>query len=175
MATEIELEKTYLLRALPAALASLRPVVIHDVYVPEEANHASLRLRHRGDKYEITKKVPVSGNDSSKQFEHTIVLNQDEFEALAAVSKKDILKRRYSLEIAGRTAEIDVFDGALSGLAVIDFEFDSEEEMNTFEMPPEALADVTQDETIAAGFLAGKTIDEILPRLEKYKYVKVTG
>lgn len=175
MATEIELERTYLVKALPDNLDTFPSEIIHDIYVPAEAFHPHLRLRHRGDHYEITKKVPTDGTDSSKQFEHTIELEKEEFEALAKSSTKDIKKRRYTVEIDGRKAELDVYMDKLAGLAVIDFEFDDEAQMRAFPMPDIALADVTQDETTAAGFLAGKSLDDITSRLKKYGFSPLRG
>ncbi len=175
MATEIELERTYLVKALPDNLDTFPSEIIHDIYVPEQAFHAHLRLRHRGNRYEITKKVPTEGGDSSKMFEHTIPLEKDEFEALAKAPSKEIKKRRYTVEIDGRHAELDVYLDKLAGLVVIDFEFDDEAQMRAFPTPDIALADVTQDETIAAGFLAGKSLADIQPQLEKYGFVPVIG
>jgi CYTH domain-containing protein len=173
MATEIELERTYLLKALPENLSDFPSEIIHDVYIPESSAHAHLRLRHRGDRYEITKKMPTNGNDSSKQFEHTISLEKEEFEALAKSSSKDFVKRRYIIEVDGREAELDVYQEKLAGLVVIDFEFDNEDEMRAFATPDIALADVTQEEAVAAGFLAGKSLDDIRPLLEKYNFEPV--
>ncbi|MFY9228435.1 MAG: CYTH domain-containing protein [Candidatus Microsaccharimonas sp.] len=175
MATEIELERTYLVKALPDNLDTFPSEIIHDIYVPAEAFHPHLRLRHRGSRYEITKKVPTDGTDSSKQFEHTIELEKEEFEALAKAPSKEIKKQRYTVEIDGRHAELDVYLDKLAGLVVIDFEFDNEDEMRAFHTPDIALADVTQDETIAAGFLAGKSLADIQPQLEKYGFVPVNG
>jgi len=171
MATEIELERTYLLKSLPSNLQDYPSEIIHDIYIPDSVFHPHLRLRHRGDRFEMTKKVPILDNDSSKMFEHTIELEKEEFDALAKSSNKDIKKRRYTIDVDGRKAELDVYMDKLEGLAVIDFEFDDEAQMRTFPMPDIALADVTQDETTAAGYLAGKSIADIAPRLEKYGFV----
>lgn len=173
MATEIEYEKTYLVKSLPKGLASAKSVLIRDIYIPDAARHAHLRLRQTEDKYVITKKYPVAGDDSSQQYEHTIDLDKDEFEALADCSSKDFIKRRYYMELAGRPAEVDVYLEKLQGLVVVDFEFDNETAMNQFETPDFVLADVTQDEAIAGGFLAGKSIDDIMPLLAKYNYEKL--
>lgn len=175
MATEIELERTYLVKALPDNLDTFPSEIIHDIYVPAEASHAHLRLRHRGDRYEITKKVPTDGNDSSKMFEHTISLEKEEFDALAKSSSKDIKKRRYAIEVEGHPAELDVYLDKLAGLVVIDFEFSDEAQMRAFPTPSIALADVTQDHVTAAGYLAGKSLADIQPQLEKYGFSPVMG
>lgn len=173
MATEIEYEKTYLLKSLPAGIEQANSVLIRDVYVPKIARHSQLRLRQKGDQYVITKKYPVIGSDSSQQFEHTIELNKDEFEALASCSDKGFVKRRYFMELAGRPSQIDVYHEKLEGLVLIDFEFDSAAEKDSFTMPDFVLADVTQDEAVAGGMLAGKSLDDIMPLIEKYGYKKL--
>lgn len=173
MATEIEFEKTYLAKYLPVEIGSAKSVLIRDIYIPQTAGHAHLRLRQKDDTYVITKKQPVSGNDSSKQFEYTIKLEKDEFEALASCSNKDFIKRRYFVELAGRQAEVDVYHEKLEGLVVIDFEFDNEKDKDEFEMPDFVLADVTQEESTAGGFLAGKTLDDIMPVLKGYGYKRL--
>jgi CYTH domain-containing protein len=77
------------------------------------------------------------------------------------------------MNLAGRSAEIDIYQEKLQGLAVIDFEFDNEDEKDEFMTPDFVLADVTQDEAVAGGYLAGKSIEDIMPLLLKYGYTKV--
>lgn len=173
MSTEIELEKTYLAKSLPAGIKKAKSVLIRDIYIPESAGRAHLRLRQKDDSYVITKKQPVSGDDSSKQYEHTIELEKDEFMAIATCSNKDFTKRRYLMDLAGHPAEVDVYEGKLLGLVVIDFEFDSETEKDAFVTPDFVLADVTEEEAIAGGYLAGKSIEDIMPLLDKYGYKKM--
>lgn len=173
MATEIEYEKTYLLKSLPVGIEAADSVLIRDIYIPQTSSHAHLRLRQKDDTYVITKKQPVVGSDSSKQYEYTIELEKNEFEALANCSNKSFVKRRYFMNLSGRPAEVDIYHEMLEGLAVVDFEFDSEIEKDEFVTPDFVLADVTQDEAIAGGFLAGKLIDDIMPLLEKYGYKKL--
>jgi CYTH domain-containing protein len=170
MATEIEYEKTFLLKSLPSGIENARSVLIRDVFVPDIARHPHLRLRQKDNTYVITKKYPVAGSDPSMQYEHTIELERDEFDALVNCSKKGFVKRRYFMNLAGRPAEIDIYHELLEGLAIVDFEFDNELGKNKFETPDFVLADVTQEEALAGGFLAGKSFNDIMPLLEKYGY-----
>jgi len=168
---EIELELTYLAAKLPDELQGTEPKRLMDVYVPEsEVDHARLRLRQKGSKYEITKKVPLRDGDASAHTEMTIPLDQNEFTALISVSQKRIIKDRYNIEIAGHPAEVDVFREELSGLVLIDFEFSNEEEKAAFTQPSIALSDVTQENFIAGGLLAGKTYQDIEPELQRFNY-----
>lgn len=168
-----EHELTYLAANIPPEINEVEPVRLLDVYIPDTLNHAKLRLRKKGDNYEITKKTLVDVNDASSQIEQTIVLTQEEFEALAVVSSKRVEKDRYVVQLAGRTAEIDVFLGDLKGLVLIDFEFDTTEEKDAFIAPDVCLADVTQEDFIAGGELAGKSYADITAELSRFAYEKL--
>lgn len=169
----IELERTYLAKELPLGIENCRHKEIIDVYYPLGARHPTLRLRKNGDKYEMTKKERLDPNDASKQEEHTISLTKEEFENLRKAPGKEVQKVRYYYDYKGRTAEIDIFEGDLKGLVVIDFEFDSEKEKDEFEMPEFCLADVTQDDFIAGGMLCGKKYEDIEKELKRYGYYKI--
>jgi adenylate cyclase len=170
----IELEKTYIAKYLPSDLSSCFFKELIDIYFPPSVPHPNLRIRMNGDKYEITKKVRVDALDASKQEESTISLTKEEFEALSISPGKQVSKIRYHYLYQGRTAEIDIFRGALSGLVVVDFEFEKETEKNDFQMPDFCLADVTQEDFIAGGMLCGKTYSDIEPYLVKYGYTRIS-
>lgn len=171
---EIELELTYLAAYVPNEIAGTLPKELMDVYIPTDpAVHSKLRLRRNGEKYEITKKVPLNENDASAQQEFTIPVTENEFIELAQVSNKRIRKDRYQVMIDGRSAEVDVFLGELSGLILLDFEFTNEEEKCRFVMPECCLADVTQEEFIAGGELAGKTYADIQQNLSRFNYTRL--
>lgn len=169
-ATDTELELTFLAKYLPKELTEANVKRITDVYVPEEAEHARLRIRQNGHDYEITKKTPVEVGDASKHNEATIRLDKAEFRALALSSKKTVVKDRYTLKIDDRKVEFDIFKEGLEGLVLIDFEFSNEEEMRSFVRPDFCLADVTQETFIAGGMLAGKDIAHIKPKLNSFGY-----
>ncbi len=167
---ETELELTYLAREIPEGLADCPSKLIVDVYYPAERDHAVLRIRQRGDHYEITKKLMADGNDSSHQLEHTIELDEAEYKGLTQNPGKRVAKRRYLYNYQGRTAEVDVFEGDLAGLVEVDFEFDDRDDQLAFQMPDFCLAEVTQEAFAAGGKLAGKTYADIQPYLENYGY-----
>jgi CYTH domain-containing protein len=170
---EIELELTFLAREIPKEIEKYTPKRIIDIYIPEKAAHAHVRLRQKDDKYEITKKMPIVEHDASSQIETTISLTKEEFEALSGLSNKRIVKDRYNLWVDGYFAEVDVFRDSLAGLVLIDFEFRNEDEKRSFLMPKIALADVTQEEFVAGGFLAGLSYTDIISNLERFNYKKL--
>lgn len=169
----IELEKTYLAKYIPEEVKTARKIEIVDVYIPKSEKHPILRLRKRGDKYEMTKKSPVSEGDSSKHNEHTIALSEEEFEALNEVSGKRVEKTRYEYKKNGQKFEVDVFSGSLTGLVLVDVEFDSEEVKNAFVAPEFCLAEVTEEEFTVGGMLCGKAYEDIEEKLKSFGYKKI--
>jgi CYTH domain-containing protein len=169
----IELEKTFLARELPKGLKNCKSKEVVDVYFPKEAKHPTIRVRKNGDKYEMTKKERLDPDDASMQKEHTIPLSKEEFLTLSKLDGKKLSKIRYYYNFKGNVAEIDVFQGNLKGLVLIDFEFQTVEEKDNFKMPGFCLADVTQDEFVAGGMLCGKKYEDIEPELRIYKYKKI--
>ncbi|MBU0648461.1 CYTH domain-containing protein, partial [Patescibacteria group bacterium] len=154
----IEYELTFLAKSLPNGLENCEKREILDIYLPSVAWHCDLRIRRNGKKYEITRKNPV-GDDASVQRETNIVISKEEFEELAQVEGKRVHKIRHYLPYKGKTAEVDVFLDKLEGLVLVEVEFESEEEKNTFKYPDFCLAEVTQEDFIAGGMLAGKSYE----------------
>lgn len=167
---EIELERTFLLKERPKDLESCNSVEILDIYLPKKARHPVLRIRKSGDKYFMTKKTPLVGNDSSEQGEQTIVLTKEEWQELANLEGKRLRKIRYYYPFEGKIAEIDIYLDGLKGLGVVDFEFLKKEDKDKFAMPDFCLMDVTQEVTFAAGILAGKDYKDIEPFLKEHNY-----
>lgn len=168
---DLELEFTFLASAIPDEITNAIPKRLIDIYIPDtDSVHPRLRLRQKGESFELTKKVPVAEGDASTQYETTIKLDNDEFDALRAVSKKSVVKDRYEVVINGYPAEVDVFLEDLKGLILIDFEFSNEDERSKFTAPAICLADVTQEDFIAGGQLAGKSYADIEHFLKEFNY-----
>lgn len=170
---EIELERTFLLKNIPVGLEKCKSIEIIDIYLPKSAKHPILRIRKKGDVFEMTKKYPLVGKDFSEQEEYNISLSKEEFKELSEIEGKRFRKIRYFYPLDGKTAEIDIYLDALRGLAFVDFEFDSRAEKDKFKMPHFCLADVTQEKFVAGGMLAGKKYSDIEPFLKKYNYKKI--
>jgi CYTH domain-containing protein len=166
----LELELTYLAATIPAEIRKATPQRLIDVYIPESSSFPVLRVRQRGDKYEITKKTPIKEGDFSAHTEHTIPLTKGEFEALKRSSLREVEKNRYTVKINGCIAEVDVFTGKLTGLVVLDFEFKTDQEKSRFTPPGCCLADVTQEKFILGGQLAGKSYADIQSELKRFNY-----
>lgn len=170
----IELELTFLAKRIPSEIEGATPTRIVDIYIPDTSEHSHLRLRQKGDQYELTKKTPIQDGDASAQLEQTISLSQLEFEVMAVISQKRVVKDRYRVMLGNREAEVDVFRDKLQGLVVIDFEFTTPAEKARFVAPADVvLADITQEDFIAGGLLAGKSYADIEPELARFDYQRL--
>ena len=169
----IEIERTFLAKKLPEGLKDCEHKEIVDVYLSEDKSIPKLRLRKIGDKFELTKKSPIKEGDWSQQEEQTIILDEKEYEMFKDLSVKKIHKIRYFYKYKDRTAEIAVFQGPLKGLVTVEFEFETEEELKSFEMPNFCLADVTQEDLASGKQLSAKTYEEIEHWLSTFGYKKL--
>lgn len=170
----IELEKTYLAKFLPKELKNCDKKEIIDYYIPKNSFHPCLRIRKNGDKYEITKKKPINEGDASSQLEQTIPLTKEEFEALTKnIEARITHKIRYYFNYEGKVAEFDIFQKKLNSLVLIDFEFNTEEEKENFEMPDFCLENITQEEFVAGGTISGKSYQDIENDLNRFNYTKL--
>ena len=169
----IELELTYLAKYLPRDLDRTKFKEIVDIYVPNGSDHLTLRIRKSGDKYEITKKEPLKGKDSSIQLEQTISLKEAEYMALSKIKGKTIKKKRYFYTFKDQPVEIDVFQGDLKGLVLIDFEFKTRKEKDNFKKPDFCLEEITQEKFIAGGVLCSKSYNDLKKELNRWGYKKI--
>jgi CYTH domain-containing protein len=169
----IELERTFLAKYIPKDLAGCKSKEIFDVYIPKAKEHPTIRMRKNGDKFEMTKKEPVHGTDSSHQEEQTIILTEEEFKEISKIGGKELRKIRYCYPYKDKFAEIDIFQDLLSGLVVMDFEFETMEEKESFIAPDFCLIEVTQEKFLAGGMLAGKSFSEIENYLKELGYSKL--
>lgn len=171
----IELERTFLAKFIPEEVKSCPAKEIIDIYIPQSAEHPKTRIRKVGSVLEITKKEPLVGNDSSEQEEQTIKLSEAEFAVLAQVPGKKTRKLRYYWNSPYGPAEVDIFQDALKGLVLVDFEFAESEKKNNFTLPDFCLADVTQEKFTAGGMLCGKNYQDIEEELKRFNYQAING
>ncbi|MEK7063258.1 MAG: hypothetical protein AAB955_01040 [Patescibacteria group bacterium] len=167
-----ELERTFLARALPDLDGATSREML-DIYLPTSSDHPILRIRKQGDRHEMTKKAPIDDADRSVQLEQTIPLSVNEYAELSTLPGKRVAKTRYYYTEGVHTYEIDVFREALSGLVLIDIEFDTVADKDAFVAPALCLAEVTQEQFLAGGMLCGKSYADIEARLAPFGYQKI--
>lgn len=164
-----------MLKYKPEGLEDSPYCEITDIYFPETARHPVLRLRNRDNKkFEMTKKICINADDQTEQEEHTIILSKEEFDSLFKAGGKRLQKIRYYFDMpSGQKAEIDIFKDDLKGLAVVDFEFKTREEKEKFSAPDFCADEISPDEELAGGILAGGDYAKIEKHLAKYNYQKI--
>jgi CYTH domain-containing protein len=165
-----EIELTYLAKTFPEGIENAPRKEMLDIYIPAAAEHPVLRIRSRGEKYEITKKEPIHGSDSSHQLETTIPLSKEELEELSQLKGKRTRKTRCFYEENGTHYEVDIFREGLAGLVLVDIEFASLEEKKKFIPPEWCLAEVTQEKFLAGGMVCGKRYGDLEPQLARFGY-----
>ena len=170
-----EIELTFLPKYLPRGVLLSPSKVVEDLYIPASAKHPILRIRRNGDKYEITKKSPVSKKNASEQYEKTISLTKEEFAGLKKLAGKRVAKTRYYYKEDGATFEVGIFREKLTGLILVDIEFDSREQMRRFKAPPWLATNVTKETFLAGGMLAGKSYKDIEKKLEALGFKDIDG
>jgi adenylate cyclase len=159
--SEIEHESTFLLNSIPENLIDWKKEYTKDTYLPPDAGHPMIRLRKRGEQLFMTKKYPKIPGDFSTMVEETINLLDYEYNFLENNLKGNVLeKTRYSKKFDGYTIEIDEYLGTLSPLKVMDIEWENgvqSLDLSGYDIKKE----ITQQNNLAAGNLAGKNYAEI--------------
>ncbi|MGI9105311.1 MAG: hypothetical protein ACR2G4_03590 [Pyrinomonadaceae bacterium] len=167
----MERERRFLLRELPPGLK------VNDEHSQIFDNYLTgtrLRLRkvraprERAWTWKLTQKfAPDDPPDFSRTLITNIYLSQYEYEVLSVFEGNEIRKNRYPYVYDGRVFSIDVFLGALHGLALAETDFETDEEMRAFAIPSFVFLDVTNDEMFTGGRLVDLTIDEIRAELKR--------
>ena len=166
----VERERRYLLQDLPEGLTRPDPhVQITDNYI----TGTRLRLRKirepRTNKWtvKLTQKFAPDPKDFSRTIITNIYLNALETEALGISDANEIRKNRYHFEFEERTWAVDMFLGGLFGLVLAEVSFETDEELDSFPMPPFAIADVTNRELFTGGRLSELTFADIREEIMK--------
>lgn len=140
METDImEIERKYLVRRLPDDLSKYEAKKIAQGYL---CTDPVVRIRRSNDNYYMTYK----GDGLMVREEYNLPLTREAYEhLLPKIDGLLIAKTRYLIPLTDRlTAELDVFEGVLSALTLVEVEFDSVEDANAF-VPPEWFGeDVTE-------------------------------
>lgn len=171
---ELEIEKRFLvpeekIEELMATVIADSKKMMNDVYIPNGDAHKDLRLRQKNDEFVITRKRPLVEGDSTKMMETSIQLSREEFFALAAGIESNVEKTRYIVNISGWQGELDIFSGRHAGLAVLEFEFKNDEDLEDFNSNQKlGLIDITNEEWLAGGRLAEIDSTELKKKLEAF-------
>jgi CYTH domain-containing protein len=113
--------------------------------------------------FKLTKKY--AGGTAEAGAVVSIWLTSDEHDALRALDGLDLTKTRGYDEHGGHLFSVDVFDGALRGLALCSVEADDLEALRTIVPPPYARREVTEDAFFTGGRLCLASSEELAARL----------
>ncbi|HKR00579.1 MAG TPA: hypothetical protein VJT09_07890 [Pyrinomonadaceae bacterium] len=164
----VERERKFLLREMPEPLTrASEHVQIWDNYIT--GTRLRLRKLRTPKTRKWTLKLTQKYTPAPPDFTSTIITNTYltayEYQVLSVFEGNEIRKNRYPFEFDGRRYSIDVFLGALWGLILAETDFETDEEMEAFTLPPFAVADVTNEELFTGGRLVELTIDELRPEV----------
>lgn len=135
----MEIERKYLIRRLPENLSQYQCKKIAQGYI---CTNPVVRIRKSDDEYYLTYK----GKGLMAREEYNLPLTQEGYEhMLPKIDGRLIEKSRYLIPLDGElTAELDIFEGDLAPLIIVEVEFDSLDAANSF-IPPEWFGeDVTE-------------------------------
>ena len=127
----MEIERKYLIRRLPENLSQYQCKKIAQGYI---CTSPVVRIRKSDDEYYLTYK----GKGLMAREEYNLPLTQEGYEhMLPKIDGRLIEKSRYLIPLDGKlTAELDIFEGDLAPLIIVEVEFDSLDAANSF-IPPE--------------------------------------
>jgi adenylate cyclase len=147
----VEIERKYLVRRLPDDLDKRDGAAIRQGYVIVSEDDVELRLRHKQEKYYQTIKMGAG----LARTEIEIELNRDQFEQMwPHTESRRVDKTRYNISLGDLTAELDVFEGGLSGLTLVEVEFASIKASKAFTPPKWFGPDITEDKRYKNKYLA---------------------
>lgn len=128
----MEIERKFLLKQLPDDLGS-RP--FHQIEQAYLNTNPVVRIRRQDDTFYLTYK----SDGMMCREEYNLPLTKEAYEHMLPKADGNVLsKKRYLIPLnqTGLTIELDVFEGAFSGLILAEVEFPDEETARAF-IPPE--------------------------------------
>ena len=136
----MEIERKYIPKTLPENLAQYKHHKIEQAYL----NTAPVvRIRKQDNEYFLTYK----GGGMMAREEYNLPLKEKSYNQLSTKADGNIItKTRYYIPIHnGLTAELDIFEGKFTNMTLVEVEFSSIEEANSFNPPEWFGKDVTHD------------------------------
>jgi adenylate cyclase len=140
----VEIERKFLVDAIPGDLGDRRSSAIEQGYVAIGADGTEVRIRRRDGASTLT----VKSGGGLARVEEELAIDDAAFERLWPLTEgRRIEKVRHVVptDVPGVVIELDEYGGDLDGLLVAEVEFPGEDEARAFTPPPWFGADVTDD------------------------------
>jgi adenylate cyclase len=152
MAQEIERKLLVDVDMLPEDLGAWRAQRLEQGYLAI-TGEVEIRIRRAGGR---DARLTVKSSPGLSRAEEELPLDAEAFERLWPLTAgRRVVKVRHSREVApGVVLELDVYEGALAGLATLEAEFASEDAARAWTPPPWAGRDVTGEKAYANQTLA---------------------
>jgi adenylate cyclase len=146
-----EIERKLLVEELPGDLGTWDAKRLEQGYLAI-TDEAEIRIRRTGDDARLT----VKSAPALSRVEEELALDTEAFERLWPLTEgRRLVKVRHTREdVPGVVFELDVYEGALAGLATLEVEFASEDAANAWTPPAWAGREVTGDRAYANQTLA---------------------
>lgn len=143
-----EIERKFLIAALPADLGE--GSVVRQGYLALDGT-TEVRVRERRGRHTLT----VKGGRGRERAEVEVEIGGAAFAELwPLAAARSVVKRRHEVAVDGGTAEVDLYEERLAGLAVVEVEFATPEEADRFRPPGWFGREVTEDGRYANARLA---------------------
>jgi adenylate cyclase len=124
-----EIERKFRVARVPTGLGDGTP--LRQAYVAVE-DDVEVRVRTDGTHHVLT----VKGGAGLERDEVEVAIDPAAFADLWRLAgDRQLEKTRHRVDLDGLTAELDLYAGALAGLAVVEVEFDSRQEAEAFDPP----------------------------------------
>jgi adenylate cyclase len=137
----MEIERKFLVDQVPPDLDAYPSSQIDQGYIAITEDRVEVRIRNYGGHSFLT----IKSGGGEVRLEEEFEIDERRFRALWPLTEgRRICKRRYRIPTEhGATIELDVYEGALSGLVTAEVEFDSEDAAAAFTPPPWLGPDIT--------------------------------
>jgi CYTH domain-containing protein len=143
MPSGVEIERKFLVVQPPPDLDMYPSSRIDQGYLAITDEGVEVRIRNYGGRSFLT----VKSGGGEVRLEEEIEIDERRFRSLWPLTDgRRICKRRYVIPAeAGARIELDLYDGALSGLVTAEVEFDSEAAAAAFTAPPWLGREITNE------------------------------
>ncbi|MFY2826301.1 CYTH domain-containing protein [Ruegeria sp. MALMAid1280] len=151
MSTEIE--RKFLVADLPD-LSGTEKAVVRQGYLTAPDDSTELRLRQKNDTYYLT----LKGGGALVRVEREAEISAEQFDTFwPETDGRRVEKERFTGQLPdGRVFELDVFQGDLAPLRLVEIEFQTEAEAEAYTPPEWFGADVTADKRYKNKMMATK-------------------
>ncbi len=162
-----EVERRFLIKDIPSGSELYSEIT--DYYVIDTTLRLRNDKREKETLYKLSQKLRVDP-ESTRMIMHTnLYLTESEFNMFTALPFNQLSKKRYKLDSDGTLAWVDVFEGVLNGLVIMEVDFGPDGDPEAFVVPSFVVREVTDDERFTGGNLASTTENNLKGILEEFE------